>query len=112
MHLLGARSRYRYQAVPGAVVDNFYLVRITKSIMKAAERQTGYSIYRNSELLSGLVNHLGPSLRRLHEDGDSESLAFRYADALLKEHGMEEAICHFTGFFVWRCNIDFLPLLG
>ncbi len=65
MHLLGARSRYRYQAVPGAVVDNFHLVRIAKSIMKAAERQTGYPICRNSELLSGLVNHLGPSLRRL-----------------------------------------------
>lgn len=65
MHLLGARNRYKSVTVTDAGMDNFHLVRIAKSIMKAAERQTGYPLDRNPDLLTGLVNHLGPSIRRL-----------------------------------------------
>ena len=65
MHLLGARNRYKSSAVSDAGMDNFHLVRIAKSIMKAAERQTGYPLDRNPDLLTGLVNHLGPSIRRM-----------------------------------------------
>lgn len=65
MHLLGARSRYGEKDIAGTVMDNFHLVRLAKSIMKLAEEETGQKLYRNSELLTGLVNHLGPSISRL-----------------------------------------------
>ncbi|SFI14889.1 transcriptional antiterminator, BglG family [Selenomonas ruminantium] len=70
MHLLGARSRYRDNEATDAVLDNFHLVRLAKAIMKAAEEETGVSLYRNSELLTGLVNHLGPSISRLQMQMD------------------------------------------
>lgn len=69
MHLLGARSRYRAKE-SSAVMDNFHLVRLAKSIMRRAEERTGESLYRNSELLTGLVNHLGPSVSRLRMQMD------------------------------------------
>lgn len=65
MHLLGARSRYREESMAGTVLDNFHLVRLAKSIMKAAEERSGKPLYRNGELLAGLVNHLGPSISRM-----------------------------------------------
>ncbi|SHK26353.1 transcriptional antiterminator, BglG family [Selenomonas ruminantium] len=64
MHILGARSRYQPQGMP-ASLDNFHLVRMAKAIMGAAERLSGQKLYRNSALLTGLVNHLGPSISRL-----------------------------------------------
>lgn len=64
MHLLGARSRYRAKE-SSTVMDNFHLVRLAKAIMRRAEERTGESLYHNSELLTGLVNHLGPSISRL-----------------------------------------------
>ena len=70
MHLLGARSRYREKELSGTVMDNFHLVRLAKSIMKTAEEETGESLYRNPELLTGLVNHLGPSISRLQMQMD------------------------------------------
>lgn len=70
MHLLGARSRYRDKELLGTVMDNFHLVRLAKSIMKIAEEETGESLYRNSDLLTGLVNHLGPSISRLRMQMD------------------------------------------
>lgn len=70
MHLLGARSRYRNKEVPGTVMDNFHLVRLAKAIMKTAEEKTGQQLYRNSDLLTGLVNHLGPSISRLQMQMD------------------------------------------
>ena len=70
MHLLGARSRYRDKEVPGTVMDNFHLVRLAKAIMKTAEEKTGQQLYRNSDLLTGLVNHLGPSISRLQMQMD------------------------------------------
>lgn len=65
MHLLGARSRYQEESMAGTVLDNFHLVRLSKSIMKAAEERSGEPLYRNGELLAGLVNHLGPSISRM-----------------------------------------------
>lgn len=65
MHLLGARSRYREESLSGTVLDNFHLVRLAKSIMKAAEERSGEPLYRDGELLAGLVNHLGPSISRM-----------------------------------------------
>ena len=64
MHILGARSRYQPQVMP-ASLDNFHLVRMAKSLMGAAEKISGQKLYRNSALLTGLVNHLGPSISRL-----------------------------------------------
>ncbi|MCR5758018.1 MAG: BglG family transcription antiterminator [Selenomonas sp.] len=64
MHILGARSRYQPQGMPAAL-DNFHLVRLAKSLMRAAEKHCGQNLYRNSALLTGLVNHLGPSISRL-----------------------------------------------
>ena len=64
MHILGARSRYQPQGMP-ASLDNFHLVRMAKSLMGAAEKISGQKLYRNSALLTGLVNHLGPSISRL-----------------------------------------------
>ena len=57
MHLLGARSRYQEESLAGTVLDNFHLVRLSKSIMKAAEERSGEPLYRNGELLAGLVNN-------------------------------------------------------
>ena len=65
MHLLGARSRYREESVTGAVLDNFHLVRLAKSIMRAAEEKSGQPLRGNGDLLAGLVNHLGPAISRL-----------------------------------------------
>ena len=64
MHILGARSRYQPQGMP-ASLDNFHLVRMAKAVMGAAEKISGQKLYRNSALLTGLVNHLGPSISRL-----------------------------------------------
>ena len=57
MHILGARSRYQPQGMP-ASLDNFHLVRMAKAVMGAAEKISG-------QKLTGLVNHLGPSISRL-----------------------------------------------
>ena len=62
MHI--ARSRYQPQGMP-ASLDNFHLVRMAKAVMGAAEKISGQKLYRNSALLTGLVNHLGPSISRL-----------------------------------------------
>ena len=64
MHLLGARSRYREEGT-GSVLDNFHLVKLAKSIMRAAEEKSGQPLRGNGELLAGLVNHLGPSISRM-----------------------------------------------
>ncbi len=49
---------------------DFHLVRLAKAIMKTAEEKTGQQLYRNSDLLTGLVNHLGPSISRLQMQMD------------------------------------------
>ena len=66
MHLLGARSRYSTENLSGiSMMEDFRLVQIARSIMKAAAKETGRDINKNQSLLAGLVNHLGPSIRRL-----------------------------------------------
>ena len=64
MHILGARSRYQPQGMP-ASLDNFHLVRMAKAIMRRAGEASGQRLSANSALLTGLVNHLGPSISRL-----------------------------------------------
>lgn len=70
MHLLGARNQYRKDNAAISVMDKFHLVRLAKSIMTLAERETGKDLSRNANLLTGLVNHLGPSISRLKMNMD------------------------------------------
>ena len=66
MHLLGARSRYSSDNLASvSMMDDFRLVQIARSIMKAAAKETGRDINKNQNLLAGLVNHLAPSISRL-----------------------------------------------
>lgn len=65
MHLLGARNSYRKEDTSMTVMEKFHLVRLAKSIMTAAERETGRKLSKSTSLLAGLVNHLGPSISRL-----------------------------------------------
>lgn len=65
MHLLGARNQYRKENASVSVMEKFHLVRLAKSIMTMAENETGKKLSRNTGLLAGLVNHLGPSISRL-----------------------------------------------
>ena len=71
MHLLGARSRYSAESFASiSMMDDFQLVRLARSIMKAAAQETGKDINKNQSLLAGLVNHLGPSISRLKMNMD------------------------------------------
>ena len=71
MHLLGARSRYSSDNFASiSMMDDFRLVQIARSIMKAAAKETGRDINKNQSLLAGLVNHLGPSISRLKMNMD------------------------------------------
>ncbi len=67
MHLLGARSRYSAENLAGiSMMKDFRLVQLSRSIMKAASKETGRKdINKNQNLLAGLVNHLAPSISRL-----------------------------------------------
>jgi len=65
MHLQGARSRYHEQHLTGLRLDNFHLVKLAKDVIARAEKQRGQRFARPQALLAGLVNHLGPTLRRL-----------------------------------------------
>ena len=71
MHLLGARSRYSAENLSSiSMMEDFRLVQIAHSIMKAAANETGRDINKNQNLLAGLVNHLGPSISRLKMNMD------------------------------------------
>ena len=71
MHLLGARSRYSTEKLASiSMMEDFRLVQLARSIMKAAAKETGRDINKNQNLLAGLVNHLGPSIRRLKMNMD------------------------------------------
>ena len=71
MHLLGARSRYSSENLASvSMMDDFRLVQIARSIMKAAANETGRNINKNQNLLAGLVNHLAPSISRLKMNMD------------------------------------------
>ena len=65
MHLQGARSRYHEQHLAGLRLDNFHLVKLAKGVITRAEQLRGTPFARPQALLAGLVNHLGPTLRRL-----------------------------------------------
>ncbi len=65
MHLQGARSRYHEQHLSGLRLDNFHLVKLAKGVIARAEELRGTPFARPQALLAGLVNHLGPTLRRL-----------------------------------------------
>lgn len=70
-HLLGARNRYDSENIGSvSMMDNFRLVRLARSVMKAAARETGRDIDKNQNLLAGLVNHFGPSISRLKMNMD------------------------------------------
>ena len=65
-HLLGARNRYDSKNIGSvSMMNNFRLVQLARSVMKAAAEETGRDIDKNQNLLAGLVNHFGPSISRL-----------------------------------------------
>ncbi|MBR1858128.1 MAG: BglG family transcription antiterminator [Selenomonadaceae bacterium] len=71
MHILGARNRYSSDSLGSlSMMDDFRLVQIARSIMKAAAKETGRAINKNQNLLAGLVNHLAPSISRLKMNMD------------------------------------------
>jgi len=83
MHLLGARNRFREQAMGSvSVMDNYHLVKLAKSIMRTAAKETGSNIERSQSLLAGLVNHLGPSISRIRMHMDIRNPLL----AEMKEH--------------------------
>lgn len=65
MHIRGSKNRNDYMKDNSKVIGNFELVKISKEIIKVAERETGRLLGQNKNLLIGLVNHLGPSMSRL-----------------------------------------------
>ncbi len=66
MHLLGARNRYNSENIGSiSMMDNFRLVKLARSVMKNAARESGKNIDKNQNLLAGLVNHFGPSISRI-----------------------------------------------
>ncbi|AIF50494.1 BglG family transcription antiterminator [Pelosinus sp. UFO1] len=65
MHIRGSKNRNDYIKDSSKVVGNFELVKISKEIIKIAERETGRLLVQNENLLVGLVNHLGPAISRL-----------------------------------------------
>ena len=66
MHLLGARNRYDSENIGSiSMMDNFRLVKLARSVMKNAARESGKNIDKNQNLLAGLVNHFGPSISRI-----------------------------------------------
>ncbi len=70
-HILGARNRYDTENIGTvSMMDNFRLVRLARSVMKTAARETGRDIDKNQNLLAGLVNHFGPSISRLKMNMD------------------------------------------
>ena len=70
-HILGARNRYNSESIGRiSMMDNLRLVRLARSVMKAAARETGRDIEKNQNLLAGLVNHFGPSISRLKMNMD------------------------------------------
>ena len=83
MHLLGARSRYSAENLASiSMMDDFRLVQLARSIMKAAAKETGRDINKNQNLLAGLVNHLAPSISRLKMNMDIRNPLL----AEMKEH--------------------------
>ena len=65
MHLLGARNRVGGEEGEMTVMQSFELVRLARNIVKTAAEETGKPLEKDARLLSGLVNHLGPAVRRL-----------------------------------------------
>jgi mannitol operon transcriptional antiterminator len=65
MHIRGSKNRNDYIKDTSKIVGNFELVKISKEIIKIAERETGRLLVQNENLLVGLVNHLGPAISRL-----------------------------------------------
>lgn len=65
MHLLGARNQYFSAENRGKTIDNFKLVQLSTQMIKIAEQEIKLPLIKNEKLLIGLVNHLGPSIRRL-----------------------------------------------
>ncbi len=66
MHLLGARNRFQEQTMGSLpAMDNYHLVKLAKSIMRRAARETDAAVESSSGLLAGLVNHLGTSISRM-----------------------------------------------
>lgn len=64
MHIKGSKNRNDYKK-DGKPIGNFELVKLSKEIIRIAERETGQLLGHNEKLLVGLVNHLGPSISRL-----------------------------------------------
>ncbi|WP_461206520.1 BglG family transcription antiterminator [Clostridium sp. DL1XJH146] len=68
MHLKGSKIRDVAQRKDDLTIGNFQLIKMANKIIKIAEKETGYSLKNNKNLLLGLVTHLQPTITRLKMD--------------------------------------------
>ncbi|MEG6586351.1 BglG family transcription antiterminator [Dendrosporobacter sp. 1207_IL3150] len=65
MHLKGSKNRTDSIKSSNKTIGNFELVKLSREMIKVAERLTGHFLSQHDSLLVGLVNHLGPAISRL-----------------------------------------------
>ncbi|MCR1898295.1 BglG family transcription antiterminator [Irregularibacter muris] len=65
MHLMGSKNKNIVYNNADKNIANYELVKLAREMIKVAESETGYFLRNNEKLLMGLVNHLGPTLKRL-----------------------------------------------
>ncbi|GAA0179661.1 BglG family transcription antiterminator [Clostridium sediminicola] len=70
MHLKGSKIRNVAQRKDDFTIGNFELIKIANKIIKIAEKESGYSIKNDKNLLVGLVSHLQPAITRLNMNMD------------------------------------------
>lgn len=70
MHLKGSKIRNVAQRKDDFTIGNFELIKIANKIIKTAEKESGYSLRNDKNLLVGLVSHLQPAITRLNMNMD------------------------------------------
>lgn len=70
MHLKGSKIRNVAQRKDDFTIGNFELIKIANKIIKTAEKESGYSLKNDKNLLVGLVSHLQPAMTRLNMNMD------------------------------------------
>lgn len=70
MHLMGSKTRSLSGSIESISISAFELVKIAREMIKVAEAETGCFLGNNEKLLSGLVNHLNPTIKRIKMNMD------------------------------------------
>ncbi|ABR50348.1 transcriptional antiterminator, BglG [Alkaliphilus metalliredigens QYMF] len=65
MHLMGSKNRGNVTKNETSTIGSFELVKLAREMIKIAEAETGSFIGNNEKLLTGLVNHLEPAIKRI-----------------------------------------------